>query len=57
MKRVLAMAVAVAACAATAASFASAGGEVRFATFNASLNRSAAGLLVTHLSNPNVDDV
>ncbi|HEV3480551.1 MAG TPA: endonuclease/exonuclease/phosphatase family protein [Gaiellaceae bacterium] len=30
---------------------------VRFATFNLSLNRSAAGLLVEHLSNPGVDDV
>jgi hypothetical protein len=30
--------------------------EVRFATFNASLNRSAAGLLVEHLSHPEVDD-
>jgi hypothetical protein len=57
MKRLLATAVAVTACAAAAASAASAGGEVRFATFNASLNRSAAGLLVTHLSNPGVDDV
>ena len=31
--------------------------EVRFATFNASLNRNAAGLLVEHLSHPEVDDV
>jgi hypothetical protein len=31
--------------------------EVRFATFNASLNRSAAGQLVDHLSHPEVDDV
>jgi Endonuclease/Exonuclease/phosphatase family len=30
---------------------------VRFATFNASLNRSTQGLLVQHLSNPDVDDV
>jgi len=30
---------------------------VRFATFNASLNRSAEGQLVDHLSNPGVDDV
>jgi hypothetical protein len=30
---------------------------VRFATFNLSLNRSAAGMLVDHLSNPQVDDV
>ena len=54
IKRVLAAVVAVAVCAVT---IASADGEVRFATFNASLNRSAAGLLVTHLSNPNVEDV
>src|SRR5918997_3352731 len=31
--------------------------DVRFATFNASLNRPAAGDLVDHLSNPGVDDV
>jgi hypothetical protein len=31
--------------------------ETRFATFNASLNRAAEGLLVEHLSSPNVDDV
>ena len=30
--------------------------DVRFATFNASLNRGSAGLLTTHLSNPGVDD-
>ena len=30
---------------------------VRFATFNASLNRSSEGQLVQHLSNPGVDDV
>lgn len=30
---------------------------VRFATFNASLNRSSQGLLVQHLSNPGVNDV
>jgi hypothetical protein len=30
---------------------------VRFATFNASLNRSAEGQLVEHVSNPHVDDV
>jgi hypothetical protein len=32
-------------------------GSVRFATFNLSLNRPAAGLLVDHLSHPEVDDV
>jgi hypothetical protein len=31
--------------------------DARFATFNASLNRSAQGLLAEHLSDPNVDDV
>jgi hypothetical protein len=31
--------------------------HVRFATFNASLNRAAPGQLVEHLSNPGVDDV
>ena len=30
--------------------------DVRFATFNASLNRPAAGLLATQLADPNVDD-
>jgi Endonuclease/Exonuclease/phosphatase family len=31
--------------------------DVRFATFNASLNRGSAGQLVDHLSHPEVDDV
>jgi hypothetical protein len=31
--------------------------DVRFATFNASLNRGSAGQLVEHLSHPEVDDV
>ena len=31
--------------------------DVRFATFNASLNRASAGQLVSHLSAPGVDDV
>jgi hypothetical protein len=31
--------------------------DVRFATFNASLNRGAPGQLVDHLSHPEVDDV
>jgi hypothetical protein len=30
--------------------------DVRFATFNASLNRPAAGLLAAHLADPTVDD-
>jgi hypothetical protein len=32
-------------------------GDVRFATFNLSLNRPAQGMLREHLANPNVDDV
>jgi endonuclease/exonuclease/phosphatase family protein len=58
MQRLLLTAVAMLVLASAAAS--AAGGpdqDARFATFNASLNRSAAGLLVTHLSNPAVDDV
>ena len=50
---------AAAALAVTAAAVASAAppnADVRFATFNASLNRPTAGLLTTHLANPNVDD-
>jgi hypothetical protein len=31
--------------------------EIRFATFNASLNRGSSGQLVDHLSHPEVDDV
>ena len=31
--------------------------DVRFATFNASLNRSSAGQLVSQLSAPEIDDV
>ena len=37
---------------ATAATAAPPQADVRFATFNASLNRGSAGLLTTHLSNP-----
>ncbi len=47
----------VAVLAATGAAAPSSQNDIRFATFNASLNRSAEGLLVEHLSNPNVDDV
>jgi hypothetical protein len=32
-------------------------GDVRFATYNLSLNRPAAGMLREHLANPDVDDV
>jgi Endonuclease/Exonuclease/phosphatase family len=48
--------VAIAAPAVAAASAAPPDPDVRFATFNASLNRPSAGLLATHLANPNVDD-
>jgi hypothetical protein len=41
----------------TAASAAPPQADVRFATFNASLNRAAEGQLVSHLSAPGVDDV
>src|SRR5687768_16466267 len=41
---------------ATAATAAPPQADVRFATFNASLNRGSAGLLTTHLSNPAEDD-
>ena len=41
---------------ATVASAAPPEADVRFATFNASLNRSSAGLLTVHLSDPTVDD-
>jgi hypothetical protein len=43
--------------AATASDRDSESDSVRFATFNLSLNRSTAGLLVEHLSHPEVDDV
>jgi Endonuclease/Exonuclease/phosphatase family len=42
--------------AATVATAAPPQADVRFATFNASLNRGSAGLLTAHLSDPAVDD-
>ena len=58
MRRLLlAAAVTLLAVSATASAASSSQPDVRFATFNASLNRSAEGLLVTHLSSPEVDDV
>jgi hypothetical protein len=53
----LAAALMLAPTASTATEEKSKSGSVRFATFNLSLNRSAAGLLVDHLSHPEVDDV
>ena len=55
MRRLLCAAVAVLAFAPSAGATPQA--DVRFATFNASLNRANAGQLVEHLSNPAVDDV
>ena len=54
--RFLLGAVAIAATAVATASAAPPKSDVRFATFNASLNRPSAGLLTTHLESPNVDD-
>jgi hypothetical protein len=56
MRRFLLAAIAVAAVTAGAASGTPRDADARFATFNASLNRPSAGLLTTHLANPNVDD-
>ena len=56
MRWFLLAAIAAAAVAVAAASAAPPEPDVRFATFNASLNRPSAGLLTTHLADPNVDD-
>jgi len=56
MRRFVLAAAVVAAVATAAAAAAPSEGDVRFATFNASLNRPTAGLLTTHLQNPAVDD-
>ena len=64
MRRLLFAAVAAIATMSATAAAAPPDADVRFATFNASLNRpfntsnlpSGVGLLVDHLSNPNVDD-
>jgi Endonuclease/Exonuclease/phosphatase family len=49
-------AVAMAACTTAVSADATGRADVRFATFNASLNRPSAGLLTTQLAEPNVDD-
>jgi len=54
MRRLLCAAIAASVLSSAAAAAPSA--DVRFATFNASLNRPAAGLLATQLADPNVDD-
>jgi hypothetical protein len=56
MTRFLLAAVVVAAWTTTAASAAPLQADVRFGTFNASLNRPTAGLLTTQLADPSVDD-
>ena len=57
-RRLLAASLAAVALAAAAAAAAAAPADrdVRFATFNASLNRATDGLLTAHLASPNVDD-
>ncbi len=57
MRRLLPAAIAALVLAFATASTAASPNGFRFATFNASLNRSAEGMLVTHLSDPSVDDV
>jgi len=55
-RRLLLGTIVIAVVAAAAAAAAPKDPDVRFATFNASLNRSSAGLLTAHLASPNVDD-
>ncbi|CAN5159835.1 endonuclease/exonuclease/phosphatase family protein [soil metagenome] len=57
MRRLLVVAIAALGIASSAASAAPPSADVRFATFNASLNRGTAGQLLAHLSDPTVDDV
>ena len=57
MHRALLTLVAAAVLAATLPAAAQAARDARFATFNASLNRAAAGQLVADLSNPAADTV
>jgi len=56
MRPVLAAAVVALVLATGAATAAPPQADVRFATFNASLNRASAGLLTAHLSDPSADD-
>ena len=56
MKSLITAAAIVLVLASGAAAASSKEADVRFATFNASLNRPSAGLLTTHLANPSVDD-
>ncbi len=56
MRRLLIAAVVALVLVSTAATAAAPQADVRFGTFNASLNRASAGLLATHLADPSVDD-
>ena len=56
MRRFLCAAAVLTALASASASAAPPGADVRFATFNASLNRPSAGLLTAQLADPGVDD-
>ncbi|MGI8479495.1 MAG: endonuclease/exonuclease/phosphatase family protein [Gaiellaceae bacterium] len=57
MRKLLVVAVAALSISSAVASAAPPSAHVRFANFNASLNRSAAGQLLAHLSSPEIDDV
>ena len=56
MRRLVVVGIAISMLASVSASSAAQDADVRFATFNASLNRPAAGLLTAQLAAPNVDD-
>ena len=56
MRRLVVVGIAISMLASVSASSAAQDTGVRFATFNASLNRPAAGLLTAQLAAPNVDD-
>ncbi len=57
MRKLLVVAIAALGIASSVASAAPPSADVRFATFNASLNRGTAGELLRHLSDPSADDV
>ena len=56
MRRLVVVGIAISMLASVSASSAAQDADIRFATFNASLNRPAAGLLTAQLAAPNVDD-
>ena len=57
MRRLLLMATVCAVVISASPAYAASGADVRFATYNLSLNRSTAGLLRQHLASPEVDDI